>query len=100
MTPDSSNQAQMALWIEMVDMANVYDAASTDLLEGAAVEIILALVEAGAAVTPERRASLVAVGALMLRLGQNAGADRQEATARMLKLLGIAPNDKLSPGNG
>jgi len=100
MIPDSSNQAQMALWIEMVDMANIYDTASTDLLEGAAVEIILALVEAGAAVTPQRRASLVTVGALMLRLGQNAGADRQAATARMLKLLGIAPSDKLSPGNG
>lgn len=99
MTPDSSNQAQMSLWIEMTDMADAYDAASLDLLEGAVPEIILAMVEADAAITPERRAGLIAVGALMLRLGRNAGVDRQEATARLLKRLGIAPDDKLSPGN-
>jgi hypothetical protein len=89
----------MALWIQMVDMADAYDAASIDLLEGAAIEIILALVEADAAITPERRAGLIAVGALMLRLGRDAGVDRQEATTRLLKRLGITPDDKLSPGN-
>ncbi len=98
--PDSSNKAQLALWVEMSDMADAYDAASIDLLEGAALEIILALDEAGEAIAGEHRASLTAVGALMLRIGRTAGTDRQAATARMLKRLGISPDDKLSPGNG
>lgn len=87
------------VWTAMSDTADAYDAANVDLLEGASFEILLALVEAGAALPPERRAGLLGVGALLLRLSRNAGADRAASTALMMKRLGILTDDQLSPGN-
>lgn len=87
------------VWTAMSDTADAYDAANADLLEGASFEILLALAEAWETLSPDRRDGLLGVGALLLRLSRNAGADRAASTARMMKRLGISSDDQLSPGN-
>jgi len=95
----SSESSAFDVWTAMSDTADAYDAANVDLLEGASFEILLALVRAGAAVPPERRAGLLGVGALLLRLSRNAGNDRAASTMRMMIRLGISSDDQRSPGN-
>ncbi|KQN02550.1 hypothetical protein ASE82_09445 [Sphingomonas sp. Leaf230] len=85
------------VWTAMSDTADAYDAANVDLLEGASFEILLALVQAGAALSHERHVGLLGVGALLLRLSCNAGADRAASTARMMKRLGLPIDDQFSP---
>lgn len=89
----------IAIWAMLSDTADAYDVAGDNLLEGASFEILLALAEAWVTLSPDRRAGLLGVGALLLRLSRNAGADRAASTARMMKRLGISNDDQLSPGN-
>lgn len=94
-----SNNPAFETWTVMSDTADAYDAASVELLEGASFEILLGLAEAWVTLSPDRRSGLLGVGALLLRLSRNAGADRAASTARMMMRLGISSGDQLSPGN-
>lgn len=94
-----SESPAIAIWAMLSDTADAYDVAGDDLLEGASFEILLALAEAWVTLSPDRRAGLLGVGALLLRLSRNAGADRAASTVRMMKRLGISTDDQLSPGN-
>lgn len=94
-----SESTAIAIWAMLSDAADVYDVAGDDLLEGASFEILLALAEARVTLSPDRRAGLLGVGALLLRLSRNADADRAASTARMMIRLGISGAGQLSPGN-
>ncbi|WP_267394985.1 MULTISPECIES: hypothetical protein [unclassified Sphingomonas] len=89
LTANARDPLQMALWVEMSDMAERYDAATLDLLGGVPMELILALLEAGPALSPQRRVQMLAAGALILRLVNGEARGHNEATARMLARLGL-----------
>jgi hypothetical protein len=95
--PTSSDPRQLALWIEMSEHAAGFDTAERGMLGAVPPELILALVEAGDSLCIERRRSMIAAGALILRLIDNDRQYRTESTGRMLTRLGL-PADVCSVG--
>jgi hypothetical protein len=88
-TPSSVDPHQLAIWIDMADQAARFDTAEKGMLAAVPMELILAIIEAGPNLSLKRRESMIAAGALILRLMNNDGQHRNESTARMLSRLGL-----------
>ena len=88
-TPMISDPRQLSLWVGMVDLAARYDTAERDMLGAVPLEMILAMIEAGDTLSESRRQSMIAAGALILRLLDEDSRKRSDSTARMLARLGL-----------